>query len=163
MGLALRSLSWAILFPGIVAGYVPWRWFGLRAVVLDARRPLHWAGVLAAGTGAVLLALCILEFARAGRGTLSPVDPPRALVVHGLYRHVRNPMYLSVTLVLLGEVALTRSPALLAYWIAWFVAVNLFVLGHEEPSLRREFGAEFEAYAANVRRWLPRLRPWHPQ
>lgn len=159
-GLALRSLSWAVLFPGLVAGYVPWRWFGLRDVVLDARQPLHWIGGLATAAGAALLALCILEFARRGRGTLSPADPPQHLVVQGLYRHVRNPMYLSVSLVLLGEVLLTRSAALLAYWAAWFTAVNLFVLGYEEPALRRRFGAGFAEYAAQVPRWMPRLRPW---
>ena len=159
-GLALRSLFWALFFPGLLAGYVPWRWFGLRHVVLDARQPLHWIGGIAIAAGAVLLALCILDFARRGRGTLSPADPPRHLVVQGLYRHVRNPMYLSVSLVLLGEVLLVRSGALLAYWAAWFTAVNLFVLGYEEPALRRQFGAGYAEYAAQVPRWVPRLRPW---
>jgi protein-S-isoprenylcysteine O-methyltransferase Ste14 len=110
----------------------------------------------------VLLALCILEFARRGRGTLSPVDPPRTLVIQGLYRYVRNPMYLSVTLIVLGEVLLTRSRGLLSYWVIWFVAVNLFVLGYEEPTLRRQFGDAYERYSAAVGRWWPRFRPWRP-
>lgn len=160
VGLALRSLFWALLFPGFLAGYVPWRWFGLRDVALDARQPLHWIGGLAVAAGTVLLALCILEFARRGRGTLSPADPPLHLVVQGPYRHVRNPMYLGVSLVLLGEVLLARSGALLAYWAAWFAVVNLFVLGYEEPRLRRQFGAGFVEFAAHVPRWIPRLRPW---
>jgi protein-S-isoprenylcysteine O-methyltransferase Ste14 len=159
-GLAARSLLWALLLPGLFAGYIPWRYFGLRSVVLDLHRPLHWLGLLGIGVGTVLLALCILEFARSGRGTLSPVDPPRTLVVRGLYRYVRNPMYLSVTLIVLGEVLLTRSRGLFAYWVVWFATVNLLVRGYEEPALRQQFGSAYERYAAAVGRWLPRRRPW---
>jgi protein-S-isoprenylcysteine O-methyltransferase Ste14 len=162
LGLVLRSLFWAFLLPGMLAGYVPWRYFGLRSASLDLRQPLHWVGLIGIGLGTVLLALCILEFARRGRGTLSPADPPRALVVQGLYRYVRNPMYLSVTMIVLGEVLLTRSRALFAYWVIWFIAVNLFVLGYEEPALRRQFGNAYEQYAAAVGRWWPRLHPWQP-
>ena len=95
--LALRSLLWMILLPGIVAGYVPWRFFGFRLVIPDVFDLTQMLGVVCIAGGAVLLAACIFEFARSGRGTLSPVDPPRHLVVRGLYRYVRNPMYLSVT------------------------------------------------------------------
>jgi protein-S-isoprenylcysteine O-methyltransferase Ste14 len=109
--------------------------------------------------GIVLLAACIWEFARSGRGTLSPVDPPTTLVVRGLYRYVRNPMYLSVTTIVLGEVLLTGSGALLVYLAVWIVAVNLFVLGYEEPTLRRQFGPSYEEYARRVGRWIPRRRP----
>lgn len=129
----------------------------------DAGNPRHWVGLLAIGLGTILLALCIIEFARSGRGTLSPADPPRRLVVRGLYRYVRNPMYLSVTLIVLGEVALTRSRPLLVYWLAWFVAVNLFVIGYEEPTLRRQFGTDYQRYTSAVRRWMPRLQPWRPE
>ena len=114
IGLALRSLLWTVLFPGVFAGYLPWRFFGLDRVRLDWADPLHLAGVLLMALGAALLGACIFEFARSGRGTLSPVDPPRHLVVRGLYRYVRNPMYLSVTTIVLGEVLLTRSGALAA-------------------------------------------------
>jgi protein-S-isoprenylcysteine O-methyltransferase Ste14 len=69
-------------------------------------------------------------------------------------------MYLSVTLIVLGEVLLTRSRGLLIYWVLWFAAVNLFILGYEEPTLRSQFGATYERYSAVVGRWLPRLRPW---
>jgi protein-S-isoprenylcysteine O-methyltransferase Ste14 len=69
-------------------------------------------------------------------------------------------MYLSVSLIVLGEVLLTRSRGLFAYWVVWFAVVNLFVRGYEEPALRRQFGAAYEPYAAAVGRWLPRLRPW---
>jgi protein-S-isoprenylcysteine O-methyltransferase Ste14 len=134
--LALRSLLWTFLLPGFFAFYVPWRYIGL---------------------GAVLLAGCIYEFARSGRGTLSPLDPPRHLVVRGLYRYVRNPMYLSVTMIVLGEILLTRSSALASYWVIWFISVNLFVMGYEEPTLSREFGSEYDEYCRRVGRWVPRL------
>ncbi|MCA1559771.1 MAG: isoprenylcysteine carboxylmethyltransferase family protein [Acidobacteria bacterium] len=156
--LAFRSLLWAVLLPGFVAGYVPWRFFGLRDVHLDFRSPTHLLGLLCAGVGVALLAIGIWEFARSGKGTLAPVDPPRELVVRGLYRHVRNPMYLSVTLIVLGQVLLTRSLDLLGYWAIWFLAANLFVLGYEEPTLRRRFGESYERYTQQVGRWFPRLR-----
>jgi protein-S-isoprenylcysteine O-methyltransferase Ste14 len=159
--LALRSLLWTILFPGFIAGYVPWRFFGLDRVAVRSLTALP--GLLCIGLGAVLLAACILEFARTGRGTLSPVDPPRRLVVRGLYRYVRNPMYLSVTTIVLGECLLTRSTALGIYWAIWFLAVNVFVIGYEEPTLHRQFGASYDEYTKRVGRWFPRLQtgPMH--
>ena len=124
---------------------------------LDLSNPLHGAGVLCVAVGAVLLLACIWEFARRGRGTLSPADPPRRLVVRGLYRYVRNPMYLSATLILLGEVLLTGSRALLLYWAIWFTAANLFVIAYEEPTLRRLFGADYDRYRQQTGRWIPRF------
>ena len=82
------------------------------------------------------------------------------LVVRGLYRYVRNPMYLSVTVIVLGEVLLTGSRALLGYWAVWFALVNAFVIGYEEPTLRRQFGPTFERYAREVGRWIPAARPY---
>jgi protein-S-isoprenylcysteine O-methyltransferase Ste14 len=124
-------------------------------VQLDPTNVAHIAGVVLVALGVALLGACILEFARSGRGTLAPVDPPRELVVQGLYRYVRNPMYLSVTAIVFGEMLLTGSRALLAYWLIWFSAVNLFVIGYEEPALRRRFGASYERYTRQVGRWLP--------
>jgi protein-S-isoprenylcysteine O-methyltransferase Ste14 len=155
--LGVRSVAWAVVLPGVVAGCLPWRFFGLARWRFDPASPLDFAGVACIGAGAVLLGICILEFARSGRGTLAPLDPPRELVVRGLYRYVRNPMYLSVATILLGELLLTRSRALLGYSAVWFVVVNLFVLGYEEPALRRRFGESYERYCRAVRRWLPRL------
>lgn len=137
---------------------MPWRYFGLSQVDIawtDARQLL---GLICAVVGNGLLATCIWEFARRGRGTLAPIDPPRVLVVQGLYCYVRNPMYLSVTAILLGEVLLTGSLSLLAYWAAWFIAANAFVMAYEEPTLRRQYGASYEAYTQSVGRWLPRVR-----
>jgi protein-S-isoprenylcysteine O-methyltransferase Ste14 len=158
MWLALRSLFWTLLMPGFFAGYVPWRYFGLSRLQFSPRDPLHLLGALCVGGGAVLLGTCIWEFARSGRGTLSPADPPRQLVVSGLYRYVRNPMYLSVTGLILGECLLTWSRPLLVYWLCWFAAVNLFVIAYEEPTLRHQFGAEYERYTGEVGRWVPRWR-----
>ena len=161
--LAVRSLAWTLLLPGIVAGYVPWRFFGLGEARLSSSRPLQALGVLGVVVGVGLLGACIWEFARSGRGTLAPVDPPDQLVVRGLYRYVRNPMYVSVTLILLSECLIIRSTPLLIYWSVWFVTVNLFVIGYEEPTLRRRFGAGYEEYVRRVGRWIPRLgSDWSP-
>ncbi len=156
--LALRSLLWIILLPGVVAGYVPWRFFGLFRAHIEWSDPLDLAGLGCVACGVLLLAACTFEFARTGRGTLSPVDPPRDLVVRGLYRYVRNPMYLAVTLILLGEAAILHSADLVIYWACFFIAANLFVIGYEEPYLRSRFGVSYEAYTKQVGRWIPRLR-----
>ena len=157
--LVLRSLLWTILLPGVLAGYLPWRYFGLREARIDWWTPASLLGLVIIVLGALLLGACILEFARRGRGTLSPVDPPRHLVVSGLYRFVRNPMYLSVTMIVLGEALVARSQSLVIYWVIWFACVNLFVIGYEEPTLRQTFGASYDAYTQQVGRWIPRRLP----
>jgi len=86
------------------------------------------------------------------------VDPPKELVVQGLYRYVRNPMYVSVSTTLLGEALLLRSLALLLYWAIFFTAANLFVMLYEEPALRSQFGESYESYRREVGRWIPRRR-----
>lgn len=156
--LVLRSLLWTVLLPGMVAGFLPWRFFGLRDARLDLHNPLHLLALLVIALGLPLLVTCIWEFAHFGRGTLAPLDPPRDLVVRGLYRYVRNPMYLSVALILSGELLLTRSKPLLGYAAAWLLVVNLFVIGYEEPALRRRFGASYVRYTERVGRWLPSFR-----
>ena len=155
--LALRSLFWTVMLPGMVAGYVPWRYIGLSHASLSWRDPIQLLGMLVGAIGAAVLATCIREFARRGRGTLSPVDPPKHLVVQGLYRYVRNPMYVGVTTMLLGELLISRTAAFAWYCAAWLVAVNLFIIGYEEPTLRHQFGASYEAYTKSVGRWIPRL------
>jgi len=146
-----------VLLPGVVAGYVPWRYFGLRNLNLAHPGWTRIAGAVSFTTGVVLLVACVWEFARSGRGTLAPVDPPKELVVRGLYRYVRNPMYLAVSLILLGEALAIGSSALLAYWGGFFLLANIFVIGYEEPQLRRRFGASYERYAHSVGRWLPKV------
>jgi protein-S-isoprenylcysteine O-methyltransferase Ste14 len=126
-------------------------------VAVSRTNPVHVVGLAVVTLGASLLIACIVEFARRGRGTLSPVDPPKELVVQGLYRYVRNPMYLSVSTIVLGEVMLTKSMALFIYWVIWFACANLFVMGYEEPYLRREFGESYATYTREVGRWIPRF------
>ena len=158
MLLALRSLLWTVLLPGMIAGYVPWRWLGISQVRPGFTNPLDLLGLLVIVAGAALLGACIWEFASRGRGTLSPVDPPKELVVQGLYRYVRNPMYVAVSTILVGEALLARSTALLVYWGIFFAAANLFVMLYEEPALRRQFGDSYVRYQQRVGRWLPRKR-----
>ena len=156
--LLARNLFWTLAFPGVFAGYIPWRFFGLRDATLDPPGAMQLAGLALVATGAVLLGACIVEFARSGRGTLSPVDPPRELVVKGLYRYVRNPMYLSVATIVAGEALLARSAALAVYGAVWFVCVTLFVIGYEEPTLRQRFGGAYDEYTRRVGRWIPTVR-----
>src|ERR1041385_4255569 len=103
MLLALRTLLWTVLLPGMIAGYIPWRWFGISRLRPDFINPLDLLALLVIVIGVALLGTSIWEFASRGRGTLSPVDPPKQLVVQGLYRYVRNPMYAAVSTILLGE------------------------------------------------------------
>lgn len=147
-----------VLIPGSVTFTLPWFAFGLREATIDWRRPDHVAGLVLATVGGTVLLVCIWEFARRGRGTLAPVDPPPRLVVSGLYRYVRNPMYLGAALALAGEVLLTRSRSLALFAAAWFTAVNIFVVWHEEPKLRRMFGDSYREYCHRVRRWIPTPR-----
>ena len=152
--LAARSVAWMLL-PFVVAGYVPWTFFGLSAARVDVRDPVHVLGLVLMAAGATLLLACIREFAVSGRGPLGPPDPPKELVVRGLYRYVRNPMYLSVATLLIGETLLVQAVPLLVYFVIWFSFVNIFVLAYEEPALRGKFGASYEQYTQSVGRWLP--------
>lgn len=118
------------------------------------------AGALVVAAGLTLVVWTVTMFARRGRGTLAPWDPPIHLVVEGPYRHVRNPMISGVIATLFGEATLLGSPAVLV-WSAIFVLANaLYLPLVEEPGLRRRFGADYDAYRANVPRWFPRLRAW---
>jgi protein-S-isoprenylcysteine O-methyltransferase Ste14 len=120
------------------------------------------AGAVIALLGFGLWLWCIVRFAFEGRGTLLPVDAPRRLVIGGPYRYVRNPMYLGVALLLLGEaVALAEfSWAVLIYIASFLGIVALFVRFYEQPTLRKLFGRDYDEYCAHVRAWLPSWRPW---
>jgi protein-S-isoprenylcysteine O-methyltransferase Ste14 len=153
MAIGLLPAMVAVVVPGLVV------WRGGADV---AAWPLALLGVLLIALGLVLVAWTVALFAKVGRGTLAPWDPTSRLVVIGPYRHVRNPMISGVLAILLGEAALFASLALLL-WFAAAVAVNaLYFPLVEEPGLRKRFGAEYDAYRANVPRWLPRLHPWEP-
>lgn len=155
--LAVRSVFWTIMLPGFITGYAPWRYLGLSRARPDLTDPLDLLALVIIAAGATLLAACIVEFARSGRGTLSPVDPPRELVVQGLYRWVRNPMYVGVMTILMGEALLLHSLTLLEYAAGVVVLFGAFVMLYEEPVLRRQFGASYDEYCARVGRWIPRV------
>ena len=155
--LFLRSLFFALLLPGSVTLLIPYFILsGPRGVPVPQRSPIQFFPLAVILAGAAILIRCIAEFARLGRGTLAPVDPPKDLVIQGLYRYVRNPMYVGVLLVLLGESALFWSRAMLTYSAVWFLIVNLFVILYEEPALQRRFGDSYDQYRRAVGRWIPR-------
>jgi protein-S-isoprenylcysteine O-methyltransferase Ste14 len=151
----LRSALFTLVLPGSVLIWVPWWLLASADETLDLGA-VRWLGVALVAVGASGLLWCIWEFAHTGRGTLAPVDPPRFMVRSGLYRYVRNPMYVSVLTTLVGEVLLFGSLRVLVWTAVVAMAVHLFVIGYEEPALRAEFGDDYEAYCRAVPRWLPR-------
>ena len=110
------------------------------------------------GLGASIYLRCLWDFAAFGRATPAPIDPPKRLVVRGLYRYIRNPMYVGVLTTILGWAVLFRSLPLVLYALAVGVVVHLFIVVYEEPHLRRVFGGDYEDYCSRTGRWLPRLR-----
>jgi protein-S-isoprenylcysteine O-methyltransferase Ste14 len=156
----LRTLLFGLTFVGAVLVYVP-RWIlGPEGRANLATGPARYGAVLLIGAGTFLMLWCWYEFATRGRGTPMPIDPPRRLVVAGPYRHVRNPMYVAGLLVLVGQALLYGAVSLVWYAAAFALVTHLFVVAYEEPTLGRQFGADYEAYRAAIRRWVPRLRPY---
>ncbi|RNM16150.1 methyltransferase family protein [Nocardioides pocheonensis] len=156
---ALGSLAFFVLAPGSTAVLVPWlvtRWNGGAPVWAQA------TGAVVTAAGAALVVATFVQFVVEGRGTPAPVAPTEELVVGGLYRWVRNPMYLGVAGAIAGQAVMFASVGVGAWLAAFLLAVTAFVRGYEEPTLRRTYGASYEAYTAAVPRWLPRRRPWHP-
>jgi protein-S-isoprenylcysteine O-methyltransferase Ste14 len=151
----LRSAFFTLVLPGTVLIWVPLWLSGYTSGTL-ALGAARWIGVAPLIIGTTGLLWCIWDFGRSGKGTLAPVDPARFVVRTGLYRVVRNPMYLSVLTALAGEVLLFRSPRLLAWGAIAAIMFHLFVVVYEEPTLQRQFGTDYEAYCRAVSRWLPR-------
>ena len=119
-------------------------------------------GCVLAALGLLAMYRTIALFATEGEGTLAPWDPTESLVVRGPYRHVRNPMISGVLLVLAGETLATGSQSLLIWSVSFFAVNAVWFPLVEEPGLRKRFGRDYEIYARNVPRWIPRLRPWEP-
>ena len=157
------TAAWLVIAPGTLAGLLPWWITGwvLRPPFIDAEAS-RWAGLILILPGAAVLLEAFARFALNGLGTPAPVMPPQRLVVTGPYRHVRNPMYVGVVAVVLGQALLFASAALLAYAAVLWLGFHLFVVAYEEPTLRARYGAEYEAFRGGVPRWLPRLSPWSP-
>ncbi|HSB19615.1 MAG TPA: isoprenylcysteine carboxylmethyltransferase family protein [Anaeromyxobacteraceae bacterium] len=151
----LQTLLFTACVPGTVAGLVPWLLRG-RAAPPAPSGPF-WLGAALLATGAaVYLHTAFWGFALRGRGSPAPVAPTARLVVEGLHRRVRNPMYLGVLLMVAGQASIFWSSALLAYALALAVLFHLFVLLYEEPTLHRQFGGDYEEYLRRVPRWIPR-------
>ena len=161
---AAGSSLFFVLAPGVVAGLVPWLLTGW-----EAEEPLSpWVPFQVVGAALLVAALAVLvhSFARfvvEGIGTPAPVAPTERLVVGGLYRYVRNPMYVAVATVIVGQALLLGQLVLLLYAAVFCLVVATFVRLYEEPVLARQFGHEYEAYRHAVPGWWPRARPWRPE
>jgi protein-S-isoprenylcysteine O-methyltransferase Ste14 len=156
---ALGSLVWLGVAPGTVCGLVPWLITGWRAPGDSAAGLVSLGWVLILAGGAVLLH-AFVAFAWHGRGTPAPAAPTQRLVVQGAYRHVRNPMYVAVEAVVLGQVLLFASWGLFAYLVIISITMASFVHIYEEPTLREAYGPAYDEFCEHVPRWLPRVTPW---
>lgn len=155
-----RALAVSALFVSLWTWFIP-RWIAMEK---NVRLAIEWspAAVILLAIGTAIMAKCVWDFAWTGRGTPAPFDPPRRLVVTGLYRFVRNPMYVGMGFALAGEALLlpaVRREMLMVMAGAWAL-VTLFILVYEEPTLRRLFDGDYVEYCRNVRRWIPRLTPF---
>jgi protein-S-isoprenylcysteine O-methyltransferase Ste14 len=157
----LGTALFLVLAPGCVAGLVPWwisRW-QFRAP-FPRYAPLRVIGALLIAGGTFVVLDSFARFALQGLGTPAPAFPTRHLVVRGFYRYVRNPMYVAVVAVILGQALLFGDVRVFEYGLFAWLAAHLFVLAYEEPTLRKTFGREYESFRANVPRWIPRVTPW---
>jgi protein-S-isoprenylcysteine O-methyltransferase Ste14 len=157
----LGSALFFVLAPGIVAGLVPWwisRWQFENPGVWWL--PLQILGGVLVAAGTLVLLDSFARFAIKGLGTPAPVFPTRYLVVTGLYRYVRNPMYVAVVAVILGQGLILANARVLEYGALVWLCFHLFVIAYEELTLRATFGAEYEDFCRSVSRWIPRVRPW---
>ena len=155
------SAIFFVVAPFTLAGVIPWsmtEWH-MQPPFLGLGL-LRWLGVLLILFGIPGLVHSFGHFALKGLGTPAPIAPTEHLVVSGLYRYVRNPMYVAVTAVIFGQALLLGSTPLLIYGAILWLSFHLFVLAYEEPTLVDTFGAEYERFRANVPRWIPRLTPW---
>ena len=155
------SALFLVIAPGFVAGLAPWwisHWRFQRAFL--GLLPLRLAGGILMIVGTVGLLDSFRRFAVQGLGTPAPVFPTRHLVVSGLYRYVRNPMYVAVVCAIIGQALIFGNMRLVEYGGLVWLLFHLFVLVYEEPTLKASFGDEYEAFCANVPRWIPRFTPW---
>jgi protein-S-isoprenylcysteine O-methyltransferase Ste14 len=149
-----------VVAPGVVAGLIPWGLTGWDAREPPPSLPLRLAGLVLLAAGVVVLVQAFARFVLEGLGTPAPVAPTEQLVIGGPYRYVRNPMYLAVAATILGQVLVLGQPILLLYAVAFGAAVAAFVHWYEEPTLRRQFAEQYDAYQRAVPAWWPRRTPW---
>ena len=161
---AIGSIVFFLVAPLTVAGWIPYAISGWRIgpplLGTAGFRPLG-AALVVIGVGGLIDSFG--RFALQGRGTPAPIAPTQCLIVSGLYRHARNPMYISLISAIVGQALLCGDLDLSEYAAIVWLLVHTFVLVYEEPALRSQFGRPYETYRAHVPRWLPRLRPWVPQ
>jgi len=155
MLLFLKNLLFTLVVPGTVGIYIP--------LLLARDRPaasglVFFLALALLAIGGIIYAWCVWDFAVFGRGTPAPIDAPKKLVVRGLYRYTRNPIYVGVLTVLVGWTVMFRGTNLHIYMFCVAVGFHLFVVLYEEPHLRQQFGVEYRSYCAKVGRWLPRFR-----
>ncbi|MFJ4208836.1 methyltransferase family protein [Paenarthrobacter sp. NPDC089675] len=155
----IGTVFFLFLAPGIVAGLVPWLITGWRHADWGEARWVEPAAWLVIGAGAAFLLYAFALFAM-HRGTPAPVAPTETLVVTGVYRFVRNPMYLAVLAIILGQALLFANAWAAFYAALVFIAVFTFVKGYEEPTLTDTYGEQYLEYRRNVPGWFPRLTPW---
>jgi protein-S-isoprenylcysteine O-methyltransferase Ste14 len=155
------SLVFFLLVPGTVAGWVPYWLTGWHtSTAFRGQHVSRLVGAIVIVAGLLSLVDSFVRFALLGRGTPAPVAHPTTLVVSGPYRHVRNPMYVAVLLVLIGQSFLLGSVAVLGYCLLVGALFHAFVVFYEEPTLVARFGPSYELYRKHVKRWWPRIRPW---
>lgn len=157
----LVSALFLVVAPGTISGLVPWwisRW-RLEGPLLGLL-PLRVAGVLLIAAALPVLLDSFSRFALEGIGTPAPIFPTKYLVVTGLYRYVRNPIYVAVVTVILGQGLFFGNIAVLEYGVLVWIAFHIFVMAYEEPILRATFPREYQRFCKNVPRWIPRFRPW---
>jgi protein-S-isoprenylcysteine O-methyltransferase Ste14 len=160
---AIGSAVFFVLAPGVVVGLIPWlltRWQA--GEPLPYWMPLRVLGGILLIAGLIALLSAFVRFVVEGLGTPAPVAAPERLVVGGVYRYVRNPMYVAVLVAIVGQALLLGRLVLLLYAAGTWLVVAAFVRFYEEPTLTRRFGADYEAYRRAVPAWWPRLRPWDP-
>ena len=155
IALFLKNLLFTVLVPGTVAVYVPLLIVQTRS---PAAGPMFYLALPVFVLGGAMYAWCVWDFSTFGRGTPAPIDAPKKLVVRGLYRYTRNPMYVGVLTVILGWAIFFRDPNLVLYVLGVGICFHLFIVLYEERHLDREFGNQYDKYCARVARWLP--RPW---
>jgi protein-S-isoprenylcysteine O-methyltransferase Ste14 len=154
MALWLKNLLFTVIVPGTVGVYLPW-WLGSRSALDPPWQWHHWLALPLLLVGAAVYGWCLWDFMMSGRGTPAPIDPPRRLVVRGLYRFVRNPMYYGVLNLIAGWIVFFGSSDVAVYAVVVAVGFHLFVRFVEEPALRARFGDEYVRYCAAVHRWIP--------
>jgi protein-S-isoprenylcysteine O-methyltransferase Ste14 len=156
----LGTAFFLVIAPGTTAVLIPWLLTGWDGRIPPLNAAVRLVGLVFVVAGGAFLLSAFVRFVLEGRGTPAPVAPTERLVVGGVYRYVRNPMYLAVTATILGQGLILGRFVLLVYAAVFLFMTAAFVRTYEEPTLRERYGAEYEAYRRSVPGWWPRLRPW---